>query len=167
MEKLTIAIIKRSHGVKGLLRIKSLSGETNHFISLKKIFIRREGKLRGFVIENIKVVSKDNLLIKLEGIDSPEAARGIIGKEILVDRKYAAPLKSGEYYIADLCQCNVFKKDELIGHVKSVIGAGYNDLLEVSGVKGETLMIPFIGHFVFNVDVENKKIMLTQNYEKP
>jgi len=167
MEKLAIAVIKRSHGVKGFLRIKSLSGETNHFVSLKKIFIREEGRERSFLIESIKVISKDNLLIKLEGIDSPEATRTILGKEILVERKYASPLKKGEYYIKDLCQCNVYKKDELVGHVKAVLDAGYNDLLEVSGVNGEILMIPFINHFVSAIDIKEKKIMLTHNYEKP
>ena len=90
-----------------------------------------------------------------------------MGKEILVERKYASPLKKGEYYIKDLCQCNVYKKDELVGHVKAVLGAGYNDLLEVSGVNGEILMIPFINHFVSVIDIKEKKIMLTRNYEKP
>lgn len=167
MEKLAIAIIKRSHGVKGYLRIKSLSGETDHFISLKRVFIKERDTEKRFTVEDIRAISPDGLLIKLKGINSPEASKHFVGKEILVERKYASQLKKGEYYISDLCKCNVYKNSKVIGHVKSVINAGNADLLEVLSESGEILMIPFIDHFVDKVDTGNGKICLTQDYEVP
>jgi len=167
MDKLAIAIIKRSHGVKGYLRIKSLSGETDHFVSLKRVFIKERDAEKVFTVEDIRAVSPDGLLIKLKGIDSPETSKSFVGKEILVERKYASQLKKGEYYISDLCQCDVYKGNEVIGHVKSVINAGNADLLEVLSKNGEVLMIPFINRFVDNVDIGNGKIYLMQDYEAP
>ena len=44
-EKLVIGIIRTSYGIKGELKVKSLSGETAHFLALKYIYLKKKGSV--------------------------------------------------------------------------------------------------------------------------
>ncbi|HEB10246.1 MAG TPA: 16S rRNA processing protein RimM, partial [Spirochaetales bacterium] len=104
-ERLAIGLIRTSHGVKGNLRVKSFSGETNHFSRLKKVYIKKGDR---FIPYRVKSVggSHSSLLLKLENIDTREEALRLRGEVLWVDRSVASPLKQGEYYYADLSRCN-------------------------------------------------------------
>ncbi len=165
MDKLVTGIVKRSHGVKGFLRVKSLSGETRHFLNLEAVYIKDGNREIEYNVEAIKIIGGGDILLKLEGIDTPEYGKRFIGREILVDREKAAPLGEGEYYIADLYNCAVFFDNRHVGQVKSVMGGGRGEFLEIMGDEGRVLIIPFDKYFIENVDIENKIVIINkENY---
>ena len=106
MDLLSIGILQRNHGVKGAFKIKSFSGENDHFCQLKEIFIKISNKTEKLKVEWVKK-APNNLLMKFQGIDSPEAGRKYRNLQIWVDRQYACPIKDGEYYWADVSRCEV------------------------------------------------------------
>ncbi len=165
MDKLVTGIIKKSHGVKGFLRVRSMSGETEHFGKIKVVYIRTsEGEVR-YRVEAVRFVSGHDVLLKLEGIDTPEYGKKFIGREILVERDKAAPLKENEYYIADLCKCNIYFKGVLIGRVKSVVEGGNAEYLEIVRENGTTFIVPFNNHFIEDVEIEGRAIILKEEYD--
>ena len=162
MEKLVIGIIRTSHGLKGYLKVKTLSGETGHFKHLKEVFLMKNGIEKIFKVESV-LESGNQLLIKLKGIDTPEEGKKYSNCEILVLRKFASHLEKNEYYAADLCKCDLIKKKTNYGKVKSIINGTANDLLEIESEKG-IFIVPFIEKFIGKVNTDKKIIELKEDW---
>jgi len=165
-EKLAIGLIRTSHGVKGNLKVKSFSGETNHFFRLKKVYIKKGDRFILYRVES-SGGSRSSLLLKLESIDTREEALQLRGEVLWVDRSDASPLKQGEYYYADLSRCNVYHHGKEIGRVNTVIVGGVSDILEVITLHGKTIMVPFDEHFIAEINMEEKGIYLDEDFVIP
>jgi 16S rRNA processing protein RimM len=161
-ERLAIGIVRTSHGINGFLKVRSLSGEVEHFLRLKRIYIRIREDWAPFAVEQASAAAGETVLLKLEGINSIEEAGRLRGMEIWADRAAAAPLKDGEYYLADLAGCRVLWQDEEIGKVKTVVEGGLSDFLEVVDPRGRTVLIPFTERSVGEVDVVAGTIVLKE-----
>jgi 16S rRNA processing protein RimM len=165
-ELLAVGQIKTSHGLKGYLKVKSLSGEFEHLLKLKKVYIGAVGKLATFEVEDVRAVAGAALL-KLVGIDVREAGEAYRGQIVWTDRRNASTLGEEEYYVADLQGCRVFQRDSLIGRVVAVPEGSGGEFLEVESLTGQRLIIPFSKHFVGKVEVGDRRIELTEEYELP
>jgi len=155
-------MVLSSYGTKGFLKVKSFSGETKHFFKIQKVYLLKNKQYETFFIEKIQNAHKA-LLIKVQGINSPEQINKYLRCEIWVEKKYASPLHKGEYYISDLYQCNVFLKRKMVGHVKSVCEGAHADLLEVLDENNKLIIIPFLDHFIGKVDIKNQRIYLRED----
>ena len=153
MEKLAIGIIRRSYGVRGLVRVASLSGEQEHFLLLQQVALRKAGREVEFEVESCRTLGSD-LLMKLRGIDNPEEAQKYSSWEVVVPREKAAPLRDGEYYIGDLCRCGLVFQGKTVGTIRSVLDVAAGQMLEVLLPGGKTAMIPFVNEHVGEVDLE-------------
>ena len=171
MDRITIGKITSSHGLAGFAKVKSFSGETEHFLNLEEIDLKIGERCIKYQVEQVRPMGdrgrsnsgrNAGVLMKLKGIDSPEAVKSLSGAEVWVDRRFASNLEIDEYYMADLCRCGVFQRDRKIGFVRSVVEAGGHDILEVQGENGKTHMIPFTRHFVGEVSLTNGKITVEE-----
>ena len=91
-------------------------------------------------------------------------AKLLVNQEVWVERAYASPLNQGEYYIADLCQCNILLNYEVVGKIKSICEGGAADLLEINHKNGKNYFIPLIDKFIKNVDISAKKVHLQEDF---
>ncbi len=173
---LAIGKIRTSFGLKGFVKVISFSGENSHFYNLQEVILEN-GRIREKKkIENVSLHGND-LIIKFEGIKTPEEARKYINWEIWVPREKACALGEGEYYISDLYGSALISSAEkgsvIYGKVKSVIyDYGLTDLLEIESTEtGEkekkTFLIPFINKFIGKIDTENKTIELLEEWIIP
>jgi 16S rRNA processing protein RimM len=156
---LAAGVVRTAHGVRGELAVRSFSGSVTHLRKLRETTFKKGSGELSFRVQSVRIRSAD-VLLKLEGIDTREKAQELIGFELWVKRADAAPLLEGEYYAADLCRCSLYFGDRLIGRVRSVLDAGPNQLLEVKGVDGKDVLVPFIDHFIGEVDVGKGRISL-------
>lgn len=163
MEMIAIGKIRTSHGIKGYLKISSYSGETKHFFKLKKFELRSKSMVKFYEIEDMKPLG-DSVMVKLKGLESPETARALSGWEIWVSRDLASSASDDEYYHADLCLCDVYFEEELIGHVKTMFEGGGGDLMEVELTSGKISLIPFRAEFVGDVSIKDKRIELNNRW---
>lgn len=153
----------RAHGLRGHVKVRSLSGEAAHFLGLREVRLRRGGQeVRHAVVEEASA-GGGTVRVKLAGVDTPEQAQDLIGCELWVDRAQAAPLSPGEYYLADLVGCRVLGPNGPVGTVASVVGTGASDLLEIRGEDGRFFFVPFRDPFVGEVDVEAATVRLTED----
>ena len=160
---LTIGRVLSSHGLRGEVKIESFSGEEDHIRSLRKASLIVDGQEREHGVINVRGSGK-NLIVLFDGIDSPEKAKEYCGAEISVHRRYAAPLKEGEYYFADLVHCKVFFEKEHCGSVCSVWKNGHCDMLEIVCLDGHVAHVPLQDHFVSRVDVDERVIELNMDW---
>ncbi len=165
--ELVIGVVMTSHGARGHVKVRSLSGETAHFAGLREVRLRLGSQVVTRRVEEVSAGASDVIRIKLAGIDSPEAAKALAGWEIWVDRDLAAPLAAGEYYLADLEGCRVVAPGGPVGTVAAVVNTGAGDLIEVRGDDGRTFFVPFRDGFVGEVDVDGAVIRLTQDPAPP
>ncbi len=165
--ELVIGIVLTSHGARGHVKVRSLSGETAHFAGLRQVRLRLGDQVATREIEEVSAGAGDVVRIKLAGIDSPEAAKALAGWELRVDRELAAPLAAREYYAADLEGCRVVAPGGPVGTVAAVVNTGAGDLIEVRRDDGRTFFVPFRDEFVGEVDVDGAVIRLTEDPGPP
>ena len=163
-ERLITGIVRSSHGRYGELSVSSLSGETEHFSSLKEICLKKGKKEVCLKVESIRTVS-GKVLIKFEGIDSIDQAREYRGWELLIDREEGPDQGKNEYFIADLCGCTMYYNGEPIGIIGSVWSTGHDDLLEVVKSEEESFWIPFREVFIGKVDIKKKSIEMKDGWQ--
>ncbi|MDP4087960.1 MAG: ribosome maturation factor RimM [Bacillota bacterium] len=162
-ELITIGQIINTHGLKGELKVFPLTDDIKRFKKLKTVLLNDA---------EVKVVwckiQIDKVILKLEGIESIEAAEKLKGEYIKVKREDAVKLPEGRYFVVDIVGCKVVDTNgKEIGTVKEVIFTGSN---EVYWVKGEKeVMVPAIKSVVEDIDIDNSIITIQPvqvwNYE--
>jgi len=159
---LAVGVVLSPYGVHGEVKSRSFSGELGHFSALAAAVFRKGGNEKRLRIRSARP-HPHGVVLKIEGVETPEQARKLVGFEIWVPREQAAPLADGEFYAADLCACSLWFNDELIGAVRSVWDGGPAQLLEVQDASGKTFLVPFTEHFVGDVDIARRKIVLKED----
>jgi 16S rRNA processing protein RimM len=100
----------------------------------------------------------DKPIVRLEGVDTREAADALRGEELLVPRAAAPSLEEDEYWPEDLEDCAVTDGDVVVGVVRSLIGYPSVDVLEVEREGSEPLLVPMVRDAIRSVDVAAKRI---------
>ena len=160
-ERFIAGIVGAPFGLKGFVKVKPLSGEIDHLLKLKTATLRRDGKEQSLAIEEIAAIPPA-AAIRFAGCDTPEAAKALRGAELLVDRKDAAPLQPGEFYVEDLKGLTVIAggSGQPLGHIDNIIEGGGGDLAEIRLHSGEVKLVPFRTEFFPAVDLAQKQATL-------
>jgi 16S rRNA processing protein RimM len=163
-ERFVVALVGAPFGVKGFVKARSLSGETEHLERLETVVLRRQDGEKTFQIEAIRTIGS-SLAIKFRGIETPEAARTLSGAELLAERDQAAPLDEGEYYVEDLrgiLVCN--SRGTNLGEITDVLESGNGQLIELRLSGGGTRLVPFKNEFFGEVDSEKRRAVLLKEW---
>jgi 16S rRNA processing protein RimM len=165
IQRFTAGLVGAPFGLKGMVKVRSLSGEIDHLLKLRQAALRltTPPEERVWEIEASEPLFP-SLLMKFRGIDSPEAARILRGAEILVDREDAAPLRPGEYYIEDLKGLELYAGTEVLGVITGILEGGGGNLVELHLVNGETRLVPFRDEFIGEVDIKGRRAELLQRW---
>jgi 16S rRNA processing protein RimM len=160
-EEFVAGIIGAPFGLKGFVKVKPLSGETEHLLRLKSVRLRKDGKERLLDVEETTVILPA-LAMHFAGYHSPEAVKDLQGAELLVAREGAAPLQAGEFYVEDLKGLEVlaFDTGQVVGQLVNIIEGGGGDLAEIRLSSGELKLVPFRKEFFSGIDPEKKQMML-------
>ncbi len=135
IEWLEVGTITSPQGLKGELRVYPDSDFPERFTQAGKRWLRHP---KTSAIEEVQlkggryVAGKNLYVIKLEGVESREAAEEFRDYKLLVDKSDRPKLKQDEYHVSDLVGLEVFHQEtqENIGVVIDLYSAG-NDLLEI------------------------------------
>jgi 16S rRNA processing protein RimM len=122
--------------------------------------IGKDGKERLLKIEETAAAAP-SVLIRFEGIDSPEKAKAFTGAQLLAGREQAAPLGKGEFYIEDLKGLPVIiENGETIGEITDIIEGGGGDLAEIKLSSGEIKLVPFRKEFFSEINPQKGRVVL-------
>jgi 16S rRNA processing protein RimM len=100
------------------------------------------------------------VLVRIEGIDSPEAARRLSGRLLAVDRAEALPAPDGSFYPWQLHGARVETRDgrEAGTFVRVEPGGGHD--LWVIAHEGRERLIPAVAEIVIDVSVADRRIVI-------
>jgi 16S rRNA processing protein RimM len=154
--------VLRPHGTKGELRVRVLTERPKE----------RFGRLRECVLWEPDLDRRepchidacrfdgDTVLVKVEGIDSPEHARRIAGRLLAVDRGEALPAPEGHFYPWEMEGAPVETRDgRVVGMFKRIESGGAQDLWVIADGDRERL-IPAVAEIVVDVNVAARRIVI-------
>lgn len=153
-ELVLMAVIGAPHGIRGELRAKPHTGDP---LALGAYGTLSDRAGRAFRVLAVRP-AKNVVVLRLEGIDSREAAEALKGTELFVPRS-ALPddsLEDDEYFQSDLqglCVRDARGREH--GRVEAVHNFGAGDILELKKPGAKTVMIPFSESAVPHIDREN------------
>ncbi|MGP1576845.1 MAG: ribosome maturation factor RimM [Treponema sp.] len=168
MEWLITGRIRGAFGLEGYVKIESSSGEYGHFLKIENIQVvfpkSSAGTGMQYFIEDC-IIRASDALIKLRGIDTPEAAKQFQGANILVPRDMACPLNEGEFYIKDLCNTELVYEGTPVGTITDIVEGGGGSLIELSeAATGKIKYIPFRREFIGEIDIRKKQVELMHRW---
>lgn len=161
--KLAVGKIVATHGLHGEVKVKSFSGEVEHFYTLTSVDIYKKNLPQILEIERVQAAGT-MLLMKFKSIDTIDAAEDLKGAELWVERKKAAPLGENEFYFADLHGCAVEFNGKVRGRVINICTSSGNELLEIESAEGKTVFIPFLNVFFGEINTEEKRLELLEDW---
>lgn len=156
---LAVGQIVGTHGVRGEMRVNPWADSPEFLKQFKTLYYDCEGK------QSVKVISArphgNIVLMKLEGVESVEAASALRNKRLYMKRA-DAKLDEGVYFIEELIGCEVFDADcaeKCYGKISDVSETGANDVWHIDK-DGKEYLIPAIPDVVIDTDVEKNRVLI-------
>jgi len=154
-EFITIGQILAPRGIKGKLKVKVVTDFPQRFAPASKVYVNQQP----MTIDRAEW-HKGNAIIKLNAIDSIDAAQKLKGQPIEIHRSQLKPLPEGQYYHFQLIGLEVWTtQGELLGTVTEILTAKSNDNYVVHGTRGE-ILIPAIEDIVKSIDLDEGRIVI-------
>lgn len=100
---------------------------------------------------------KSHILLRLEGVESPNDAAPLIGATLVIPLSERPALPRGQYYLSDLLGMEVITTSgEPVGPVTDVLHAREHDVYVTP--RG---LIPAVREFVRDVDLDRRRIVIS------
>ncbi len=150
--------IVTTHGVRGELKVEPWCDTPDYLKHFKTLYLK--GGTVPLTVKQVRV-QKNMVLLKVQGIDTMDAANALRG-QILFMRREEAPLDEGDYFIQDLIGLTVRDADtnQEYGKLTDVLQTGANDVYELTDQTGKEYLIPAIGEVVISVDLQRAEMLI-------
>ncbi len=162
---LVVGKVTAHHGLKGWVKISSYTRPVEHIGEYASVLLGRGGASRDwqrFRVSDYRLEGTPRLA-KIENWVSREDAQNYIGCLIAIDRHALPALEEGEYYWADLLDCEVTNKSRVVlGRITDIMETGANDVLVVrqdTSDRRETL-VPWIADAVLDIDLKRRCVLV-------
>jgi 16S rRNA processing protein RimM len=156
--KLTVAVIERPHGVRGEMRARITTDRPEQLKRLKSLYLGDEASPRNVLGVRFH---QDRVLLRLAGIDTPEAVKALSGTPLRILGSQTAPLAEGEYFLFQLIDNEVVNEaGEVIGRLHDIIETGANEVYVVKRPDAPDLLLPNIPTVVLSIDPDAKRIVV-------
>jgi 16S rRNA processing protein RimM len=140
-----LARVDRSRGRRGEVLATRFTGDVERIRRAGLVYAVPPGgeALGPYAVQEVWE-HQDRVVIKLEGVDTIDAAEQLRGSQICIPRAQRLPAEEGSYHLADLIGYRVEDRaGAMIGTVKGWQETGGPLLLEVRSVEDEEILIPF------------------------
>lgn len=145
-------------GIKGMVKVNPFTDDISQFEKLKSILLVKDGKLSEVEIEETKY-SKNQVLLKLKGIDTVEEAEKYRGCYLKIARSNSKKLPKDTYFIADLLGLTVYTDENiLLGKVEDIYNSGANDIYVIKSEDGKQILLPGTKEVIKQIDLEQERI---------
>lgn len=164
MELIQVGKVHKVHGIRGWLKVSFSYPLTALWVDeLPPLLIGTDAKNLPFFPEEMTATGDEHFLLKLEDMDTPEAAGTLPGKSIFVQAD-----KVQEYFITDMEESAydfavgymmLSETGEFIGTIESIEPMPAHDLAQVT-YRGREVLLPLADDLVLAVDHKAKSIKM-------
>lgn len=165
---ITIGKITKPVGLKGYVKVLSLTDFPDRFKSLKsiKLFNEKENKIlinkfsgsEDFYIKDV-VIERDYVKMLFDKFDEINAAGNLAGCLLILEESKRKKLEKDRYYYYELIGLDVINNEKNIGKIVSVENYGGQDLFKIKMTDtNKDVLIPYVNEFIIKIDIEKKYI---------
>tara|TARA_A100001388_G_scaffold195273_1_gene147275 strand:+ start:132 stop:671 length:540 start_codon:yes stop_codon:yes gene_type:complete len=165
-EWIVVGLITSCHGIKGQVKIKSLSDFDERFLIPGVRWLQKENESPSTIklTSGFKQPGKEIFIIKFQGINNRDEAEKLKKYKLLVGANSLPKLKEEEFHFLELLNLEVktLENDQLkiIGKVIDLENEK-NNLLIIKLFKNQKkVLIPFVEEIVPLVDIKNKFLII-------
>ncbi len=154
-DPVALAVVVKPHGLRGELTVHHFNADTNGFLKGDRLWLRpRSGSGRW-----IEVVASKGSILSLAGVGDRDAAEGLRGAELVVERADLPAAEDDEVYLHDLIGFRVMdSKGRDLGIFRGLQVGGSTEYFVVDGAV-ETLL-PAAAPLVDSVDAARRIVTL-------
>lgn len=162
-----VAQIIGSHGVRGVLKIRSFLEDSEDLNSYGPLWDAMGQNSYAFEILSI---TPKCILARLKDIQTRNESDALKGLKLWAERSKFKSLNEDEYYERDLLGCSVLDTSgNQIGILTRISNYGAGDILEIKLKDGSSLLIPFQKDIVLKINAnfevpEKGSIVLDASY---
>ena len=165
-EWLIVGLITSCHGIRGQVKVKSLTDFEERFLKRGIRWLQKENQppLKIELISGFKQPGKETFIVKLHGVNTREHAEQLKNFKILVKTDKLPKLKKEEFHLLELINLEVktLENDQLkvIGKVINLENEK-NNLLVIELLNNQKkVLIPFVKEIVPLVDKKNNFLII-------
>lgn len=151
------------YGVRGFARVQVYTEAVDNLLEFENWLIGHQGHWVSRRVVEV-LAHGDGLVVRFEGVETPESARELRGREVAVRRGDLPAVGDDEVYWVDLVGCDVINRESAnLGQVTHLLETGANDVLVVVARHGDRRterLIPYIGQVIDSVDLAGRKIFV-------
>lgn len=161
-EMITIGRVVKPQGRKGEFVVLPSTDRPDRFPSLRRAYVSAPGGLAREVAVESVWPHKGRFVVKLQGVDSIDAAEAYRGLDLRIAPEDLAALPEGSYYHHELIGLAV--EDEAgrsVGRIEGILETGAGaPVLVLKGAAGEEQLLPLAEGFVKRVDPATGRIVV-------
>ncbi len=159
LEHLSIGQIVNVHGFKGDVKVYPLTDDISRFEGLREVYVAYPEGLKKHMVQQVKFL-KNTVVLKLDGIDSEEAAQKLRNFYVKVERSKAVKLPQDSYFICDIIGLAVYDTEgKQLGQLEDVMQTGSNDVYIVR-IGEQEVLIPALKEIVKEINIRDQKIIV-------
>ena len=159
-DRIAVGVIRKAHGVRGEASVEPWTDSPDRFEPEANILLVSpdERETRNGRIASARTHG-DRVLIKFDGIDTPEEVQLLRGWTIEVPEDEARPLEAGEYFLHDLAGLHLIDAEgRERGEILEAYEGGGGVLLNVRRKDGKEYEVPFAAEICKEIDLKRKTI---------
>jgi 16S rRNA processing protein RimM len=143
----------RAWGLDGAVKVEPYADLLSVVAELGHVYLDApESGPVGYGVDSVRRIGA-SWVLKLRGVESPEEARRLVGREIAIPRSSAPVLPEGAYYHGDLIGLRVVDEGgRELGRIAEIWETGANDVYVLRGRQGESL-VPATREVVKRIDL--------------
>ena len=151
---LTVGYLRRPHGLRGEI-VMDLHTDFPERLKRGRKLLVTEAHTE-LTIEGVREHQK-GVLIKFNGVDTPEQAGQYRNQWVYVKATDVPPLPEGQIYQHELFGFQVVDdNDNLLGELVEIIETGANDVYVVRDGSGKELLLPAIASVILDRDMTSR-----------
>ena len=156
-EYLVVGSLRRSHGVRGEMVMEVVTDFPERLQKGTRVFV--DAAHTPMVLVGARHHA-EGLIVKFEGVESPEQAARYRNKTVYVTTADRPPLPEGQYYDHQLLGFAVVDNDtkQTLGTLSEIMRTGANDIYVVRRSDGSELLLPVIASVVLELNVGRRTI---------
>jgi 16S rRNA processing protein RimM len=158
---LALGRVLRPHGVRGELRVSTITDYPERVAELETVFLSRDvegADAKPYLIESVRL-HQDYILIKFENVPDRNAAERLRDLYVLVDIEHAVPLDDDEVYLYELIGLTVKLEDgTVLGTLTDIMETGANDVYVINSDTHGSILIPAHDETIVEIDLDEEVI---------
>jgi len=147
---LTVGFLRRPHGLHGEIIMDLHTDFPERMKRGRKLFVGED--YQPITLTNVRP-HQAGLLVKFDGIETPEGAGQLRNQWVYIKAKDAQPLPEGQIYQHELFGFRVVdENDNQLGELVEIIETGANDVYVVRDDSGKEILLPAIPSVILDLD---------------